>query len=185
MTMNCWSTLIWPAPIFSRIAAINAIAQQSDGSVILGGDFSLFTDNNATVTANRLIRVFQSGDADLSLITGTGFNGQVFDVEVEPDGDILVAGSFTSYNGTNGYGRIIRLLNSGVVDTNFNFTGANGLEAGANGPIFDIELQANGDIVIAGSFTEYNGTGRNRIARINSDGSLDTDFNPGNGANKL
>jgi len=35
--------------------------------------------------------------------------------------------------------------------------------------------------MIGGSFTAYNGTDRNSIARLNSDGSLDTNFNPGTG----
>src|SRR5690606_41726309 len=38
-------------------------------------------------------------------------------------------------------------------------------------------------IIIGGSFITYNGTGRNRIARLNADGTLDTGFNPGTAAN--
>ena len=42
-------------------------------------------------------------------------------------------------------------------------------------------LQPDGKIVIGGFFTSVAGVGRNRIARLNSDGSLDTSFDPGVG----
>src|SRR5690606_28104299 len=43
--------------------------------------------------------------------------------------------------------------------------------------------QNDGKIVIGGNFTTYNGAGRNRIARLNADSSMDTSFDPGLGAN--
>jgi uncharacterized delta-60 repeat protein len=54
---------------------------------------------------------------------------------------------------------------------------------GANSSILSIVLQSDGKIMIGGSFTSYNGTSRNYIARLNADGSLDTFFNPAIGAN--
>ena len=44
-------------------------------------------------------------------------------------------------------------------------------------------MQPDGKVLIGGSFTSVNGTNRNRIARLNADGSLDSSFNPGTGAN--
>ena len=44
-------------------------------------------------------------------------------------------------------------------------------------------MQANHDIVFGGEFTSVSGVARNRIARVNSGGVLDTAFNPSlNGA---
>jgi uncharacterized delta-60 repeat protein len=40
----------------------------------------------------------------------------------------------------------------------------------------------DGKILIGGAFTNYNGTPRNGIARLNADGSLDNGFNPASGA---
>ncbi|MFY8034173.1 MAG: hypothetical protein ACOVMN_06610, partial [Flexibacteraceae bacterium] len=45
-----------------------------------------------------------------------------------------------------------------------------------------IAVQADGKIIICGDFNTYNGTSRNRIARLNTNGSLDDTFNPGTGA---
>jgi uncharacterized delta-60 repeat protein len=43
---------------------------------------------------------------------------------------------------------------------------------------YDIVIQADGKIVIGGTFTTVGGTTRNRIARLNTDGTLDTGYNP-------
>jgi hypothetical protein len=40
-------------------------------------------------------------------------------------------------------------------------------------------------VLIGGSFTSINGTNRNGIARLNINGSLDSSFNPGTGADGL
>jgi len=40
----------------------------------------------------------------------------------------------------------------------------------------------NGKIVIGGKFTTVGGTARTRIARLNANGTLDTGFDPGDGA---
>jgi hypothetical protein len=39
-------------------------------------------------------------------------------------------------------------------------------------------VQSDGKIIIGGSFTTVGGTARNRVARLNSNGTLDTDFDP-------
>jgi len=54
---------------------------------------------------------------------------------------------------------------------------------GADNDVFTTAIQPDGKIIIGGQFTAYNGTTRNRVARLNADGSLDTAFDPGSGAN--
>jgi uncharacterized delta-60 repeat protein len=54
---------------------------------------------------------------------------------------------------------------------------------GANGAISFLALQDDGKVVMAGDFTAVAGTARNRIARLNPDGTLDQSFNPGAGPN--
>src|SRR5436190_2256283 len=44
-----------------------------------------------------------------------------------------------------------------------------------------LALQPDGKILVGGEFWSVNGTPRNRIARLNDDGSLDPTFNPGAG----
>lgn len=92
-----------------------------------------------------------------------------------------VYGSFTGYNST-AYGRIIKLLPNGDVDTTFNTgTGFNNNTFGFQ----SITKQPDGKILATGDFTSFNGTARNRIARLNTDGNLDTSFVVGTGFNGI
>jgi len=57
-----------------------------------------------------------------------------------------------------------------VLDTGFN--------PNANNTVWKIALQANGQILVGGAFTNILATARNYLARINTNGTLDTGFNP-------
>lgn len=55
---------------------------------------------------------------------------------------------------------------------------------GTNGPVHAVVVQEDGKIVVGGNFTSVGGGNgllvvRNRIARFNSDGTVDAPFNPG------
>src|SRR5436190_7759521 len=102
--------------------------------------------------------------------------GAVFSVAVAPDGKVLIAGDFTLVNGTN-RNRIARLNQDGSLDTGFD------PGAGANAIVYAVAAQPDGKALIGCDFTTYNRTNRNRIARLNLDGSLDTSFEPGLGPN--
>ena len=53
---------------------------------------------------------------------------------------------------------------------------------GTNDAVNIVLLQPDGKVIVAGRFTQANNVPRNRIARFNFNGSLDTSFNPGSGA---
>ena len=95
------------------------------------------------------------------------------------DGKIIIAGDFTQYNGVP-RNKIARLNLDGSLDTAFNPLA--GIGTGEDLMIAAVAVQNDGKIIIAGNFTSYNGTAINRIARLNSNGSLDTGFDPGTGA---
>ena len=61
----------------------------------------------------------------------------------------------------------------GGLDTTFN----PGL-GGSNAGIVSLALQPDGKILVGGNFTSVNGVARTSLARLNTDGSLDTTFNP-------
>ena len=54
---------------------------------------------------------------------------------------------------------------------------------GANAEVLGVAVQSDGKSLIGGEFTAVNSLVRNRIARMNVDGSLDTTFQTGVGAN--
>lgn len=65
----------------------------------------------------------------------------------------------------------------GAIDLTFN------PGTGTNGCVNTSAVQSDGKILIGGHFTSFNGTPRNRIARLNADGTLDPTFNSSTGAN--
>jgi uncharacterized delta-60 repeat protein len=94
----------------------------------------------------------------------------------QTDGKLLLVGVFSGFGGLSRNG-IVRLSADGVIDETFN------PGTGANGAVFDLAVQTDGKIVIVGAFTQINGVSRNRVARLNADGTLDTTFVVGTGPN--
>ena len=119
---------------------------------------------------------FSYNSSDMGLNTGDGASNNVRASIVQPDGKIIIAGDFTSYNSTIGINRIVRLNADGSIDATFN------AGTGANGIVYAMALQSDGKIVIGGEFKTINAVSRTRIARLNTDGSLDVTFNPSSGA---
>ncbi|SFE17434.1 protein of unknown function [Chitinophaga sp. CF118] len=73
--------------------------------------------------------------------------------------------------------QLIRFYPNGSLDSSFNYDlSKHKSYDGANGPINDAFMQADGKIIIVGRFTRYNGLPASNIARINTDGSLDPGF---------
>jgi uncharacterized delta-60 repeat protein len=151
--------------------AVNALVVQPDGMVVFGGAFL----NVNFTPQNGLARADTNGNVDASFAIGTGPDSTLNALALQDDGKILVAGAFSYFNGAPCPG-ITRLNSDGSLDTSF-VTGA-----GADGPVYYVAWQANGEVLIQGAFSNYNGTPRLGLARLNADGSLDTSFDPGDRA---
>ncbi|HEY8402551.1 MAG TPA: T9SS type A sorting domain-containing protein [Cytophagaceae bacterium] len=151
--------------------SVNAIAIQSDGKILAAGGFMSFNG----VSANRIVRLNADGTVDNSFTIGTGANNQILSIAIQSDGKILAGGWFTSFNGIS-RNYIIRLNADGSVDSSFN------IGTGASSWVYSIAIQTDGKILAGGLFTNFNGVSRNRIVRLNADGSVDNSFNIGTGA---
>lgn len=92
-------------------------------------------------------------------------------VAPEESGKVMIAGGFLNY-GYSAANRMIRVYESGTVDSNF----STNIEDGA---VYTVVSLDNGQYLIGGSFTRINGQTRDRLALLNNDGSLDASFNPG------
>jgi len=112
---------------------------------------------------------------------GGGNAGTVYAVAEQPDGNALVAGAFTTFD-SKPYHHLVRLLSSGYQDPTFQGYLSPWFNNGANDVITCVALQSDGKILVGGKFTAYNGYPRNHVARLNSNGSVDTTFNPNSGA---
>ncbi|OMQ12841.1 calcium-binding protein [[Flexibacter] sp. ATCC 35103] len=146
---------------------------QNDGKIMVAGGFTAYNGNSS----GRLIRLNEDGSQDITFNTSTGAtNGIIYKACPQPDGKIIIVGSFTKYDNVT-VNRIARLLQNGTLDTSFS-TGS-----GAALNITNVAILPNAKILISGNFTSFNGVALNRIARLFSDGTIDISFNTGSGFN--
>ncbi|MEZ5427038.1 MAG: FG-GAP-like repeat-containing protein [Pyrinomonadaceae bacterium] len=124
-------------------------------------------------TGDRVRRYNTNGGQDFSFTSiTTAFSDQIYRLAVQPDGKIIVAGTFTMIGGQT-RGRIARLNADGTLDTTFNPPG------GANGNIHTVLVQSDGKLLVGGAFTGFNfDNNKQYLVRLNPDGSLDTGFAP-------
>ena len=116
------------------------------------------------------------GQLDVAFAPNPGTDDSVNAVVPQPDGKVIVAGRFSAANGVP-RNRIARFNSNGSLDTSFD------PGIGPDGDIFAAILQPDGRIVVAGRFTMFSGFPRNRIARLNVDGSVDPTFGLSGGIN--
>jgi uncharacterized delta-60 repeat protein len=157
---------------------VYVMAVQSDGMILVGGAFTSLGGGGTGMTVRfRIGRLHGEGSLDTTF--NPGANNSVYALAVQPDGSILVGGSFTGLGagtGTTVRNRIGRLRPNGTVDASFN--------PGADGDIRVMAIQPDAGILVGGLFTTLGGTTvRNRIGRLHPDGALDTTFNPGANGN--
>jgi uncharacterized delta-60 repeat protein len=146
-------------------AMVNSVVLQSDGKVLIGGDFTTVNGTNR----NGIARLNANGSLDSGFNPGIGA-AYVRSIALQPDGKVVIGGIYV--NGTN-FNKIARLNANGSLDSGFN------PGTPADGRVFSVVLQPDGKVLVGGTFTKMNGTNRNGIARLNANGSLDSSFNPG------
>ena len=155
-------------------APVWALALQPDGKILLAGEFTSIHG----VTRSHIARLNADGSLDTSFNTAVGTNDIVMTLALHSDGKIILGGDFTRVNATTRI-RVARLNADGSLDSTFD------PGSGPNLRVNAMALQDDGKVLLAGQFTSVSGAARNRIARLNADGSLDTSFDPGSGADDV
>lgn len=148
--------------------SIRDFVEQPDGKLIIAGHTT-----NGKVAVNRL-NVDGTNDTSFVHYEHNTPDSQSYALALQPDGKIIF-----SSQGINSNKNIVRLLSDGTVDSSFNVgTGFDSTNAAKS-----IVLDSSGNVYAVGTFTSYNGSPRNRIVKILSDGTIDSSFNPGTGFN--
>ncbi|MBA2734415.1 MAG: delta-60 repeat domain-containing protein [Acidobacteria bacterium] len=155
-----------------------AIALQPDGKILIGG--YLYIVNGQT--RGGVTRLNSDGTLDPSFQGSVGPSVEgtlqqpdgkfVGAITLQPDGKILIGGTFQKVNEFSRNG-IARLNRDGTVDVSFLSRGS-----GVSSWVNAISVQRDGKIVIGGRFRTVNDIPRALIARLNRDGTLDTTFAP-------
>ncbi len=133
----------------SQLRSIERMAVQRDGNIVIAGDFSAY--NNVTCTG--LVRVTATGALDGTFTApttdGNFSTSQVWGaLLVQPDGKILVGGTFGHVNGVVA-NNLVRLTSTGVTDTSIPTT------TGPDSFVSDFALQSDGRIVFGGDFENF------------------------------
>ncbi|MCD0464571.1 T9SS sorting signal type C domain-containing protein [Flavobacterium sp. ENC] len=148
-------------------AIIYAILLQPDGKILVGGRFTSFDDH----PVSGLVRLNTNGSIDSSFNTGTGFDKNVYALNLQSDQKIIVGGSFLMYNGIS-QKRILRLHPNGDLDSTFDSgTGF------SKGDVLSILIQPDDRILLGGTFSgTYKTIPSLRIIRLLKTGEYDGSF---------
>lgn len=146
------------------------LVPQADGKILLGGSFTQIGGQSRTNNA----RLNPDGTLDFSF--NPALSGTFYPRAIQPDGKILVDGSFTCSGGSTTYS-LARLNQDGSVDLCGGSGGSGG--SGSCGSIASVALQTDGKILLAGGFTNLWGQPNGYLARLNADGTVDTNFTAG------
>ncbi|GAB5558930.1 MAG: hypothetical protein SynsKO_05770 [Synoicihabitans sp.] len=130
----------------------------ASGSVAVGG-----TDTLGVVRLNR------DGSVDERFNPGGGTSGQIYDGLIQPDGKLVIVGSFSEI-GSAARTNMARLNPDGSIDTSFNNVNVQ--------VVTRIVGLTNGQMLITGSFITVDGLSRPRVARLSADGYVDQSFGP-------
>lgn len=148
------------------------LANTGNYHVIVTNDYGAVTSEVAVLTIQPGLTT--AGWVDKSFDVGMGFNGSginghVQALALQPDGKVLVGGSFYYFNEQPVSG-IARLNTDGTLDDSFSLSNA------VSGEVLAIALQSDGKILIGGRFSSVGTFSRNHMARLNADGSVDPSF---------
>ncbi len=153
---------------------VNKLIVQPDGKILVGGGFN----NYAGSGKNNLVRLNSDGTVDATFNTGgSGPNFLVNDMDLMPDGRILIAGNFHNYNGTM-INFVARLFADGTLDPGFTVP-----PNAINNAVNAIALHKNNSVLAAGDFFMCYGNSQPYITRFDNTGALDTTFLVGAGFN--
>ena len=149
----------WPfAPVSYFV--VRCAAVQHDGRILVGGSFM-----NRGFSVAAVARINPNASVDASFapnLLPVGISFSVNAIQIQPDGKVLIAGSFTDINGMPRSG-LARLRPDGSVDLNF------AADVVGSGAISSMVLRPDGRIIVAGSFTSVGGVPRRGIAQLHGD----------------
>ena len=147
--------------------AVQALAVQADGKLLVGGYF----DHVGAQARNHIARLHDDGSVDAGFDPApNGFH--VASLAVQADGKVLVGGFFTQI-GAQPRNYLARLMPDGTPDS-FNVN--------TDGPVWSILLQGDGKIAVGGEFYTINGNPARGIAMLDGAGTF---LPTGLGANQV
>lgn len=169
--------------------SVRALIVEPDDKVTYVGELNYIAPGNITrpVGTNCVTRLFADGSLDSSFIAPSNNTaGLILAMDRQPDGKYIVGGNFLRIAQYTNLLGIARLNANGSLDTSFQsglgvrtVVSVPGFSFNIDGAVYGIRCMPDGKTYIGGGFQTYASTGRTNIARLNANGSVDSNFNPG------
>jgi uncharacterized delta-60 repeat protein len=134
--------------------AIDALVEQADGKILIGGSF----ENVRGRPRPGLARLLSNGELDTAFVPDLIAGSGVKTVKLQPDGRILVGGGNVYPEFNQGPNFVVRLEPNGARDAAFHVT--------VDGAVRDLASLPGGDVLIAGAFSTVNDIPQPRVARL-------------------
>lgn len=152
--------------------SVQAITLQSDGKIVIGGDFTSYNGD----TLYRIARLNPNGSGDAGFNHLGIFDKVVYALALTGDTQTIAGGHFTSFDfqsrsllaEINNYGNLTQFNNASHGATD------------GTGTIFDLKLIGNNELLVAGNFTSFNNSGSG-LALLDTTATLNPLFNTGTG----
>ena len=159
--------------VYTLAPQVDPASGTLNGQILFGGTFSSIGSGNYT----KLARVDQLGNLDTSF--KPVIDERVLAAVTQPDGKIVIGGQFSTVNGT-AVGHLARLNPDGSLDATFNAS-VSGVPPQTSNPVavYTLKLLPYGRLYVGGNFTTIDGAPRQYLGLIETDGSLNTGFDPG------
>lgn len=150
---------------------VTSIIPLNDGKLLIGGNITTYGGQ----AVGNLARINADGSLDTSY-QPAGFNDQVSAMALLRDGSLLVAGFFTSYGSQAVTGGLVKLKPDATLDTSF--AAPADLQPGSVQSLLKLK---NGKALVGGTFPSYGSSSGGGLVQVNSDGSVDSEFDVGSG----
>jgi uncharacterized delta-60 repeat protein len=153
-----WKRLTWKASLLATVVSLLAFSV----ALAASGDLDTTFDGDGLVTSY----VVPSNPSRDDLAYG---------IAIQPNGKIVAAGSSYSSTSSDDFA-LTRYNTNGALDTTFSGDGRLVTNLGGREQAFDVAIQANGKIVLAGQKCNTTGLCDAALVRYNPNGTLDTTF---------
>ena len=141
------------------------LALLPDGRIAAAGYFTTFAGS----PCGGVVLLGRDGSRDSTFVSGAGFDSTSYSLVVQPDGRLIIGGSFTHYNGGD-VGRIVRLNPDGTLHASM------GVSDGPDGVVYALALQPDGCALLGGNFVSLGGATHLYRARLTPDFTVDSTY---------
>ena len=148
-----------------------------DQKILIAGGFTTINGQ----ASKYLARLNQDGSLDTSFNANwlggpNNLSVQIFSVNAQPDGKVLIAGAFPYNNGATLPVRVFRLNADGSFDNTLTSTPSVERPDNLTGIVRKVQQMPDGKMLVCGTFETSNGNAQPYLSRYNADGSYDSSF---------